>query len=91
MIYKKVPNNRSYYYYDERCGGYVDYNDFRIYDKETNTVYESAAIASKASGIPYRKIDYDIHKATKRWNRIGHAFVDKKYNYYKCEENFIKC
>lgn len=75
--------------FDERTGGWTDYNDFRVYDKLTNTVYETKNIASKATGISYNKIQNDINSSTKRWNRIGRAFRDRKYNYYKCEENFL--
>ena len=74
--------------YDERTGGYTDYNDFRVYDKLTNTVYETAKIASEVTGVSTSKINSDIHRSTKRWNRIGCAFYDRKYNYYKCPENF---
>lgn len=88
MIYRKQKN--KYQEFDERCGGYVDYNNFRVYDKSTNTVYETGVIASKVTGVPYMKIINDIHHATKRWNRIGYAFRDRKYNYYKCEDNFSK-
>lgn len=77
-----------YWEYDERCEGYVDYNDFRIYQKSTNTVYENVYIASKATGVPIEKIESDIGSTTKEWNRIGNAFYDKKYKYYKCPENF---
>lgn len=74
--------------YDERCQGFVDYNVFRVYDKSTNTVYETQAIASKATGVPLRQIQIDVGTVTKRWNRIGNAFFDRKYNYYRCPENF---
>lgn len=74
--------------YDERCQGYVDYNEFRVYDKATNTVYETQAIASKVTGVPLREIQTDIGTKTKRFNRIGNAFYDRKYNYYRCPENF---
>lgn len=75
--------------FDERCNAWVDYNDFRVYDKETNTVYETAKIASKATGIPYRTIDNDIHHTVRRFNRIGRAFRNRKYKYYNCEYNFL--
>lgn len=77
-----------YWEYDERCEGYVDYNDFRIYQKSTNTVYETLSIASRATGVSKVAISNDMNKATKEWNRIGNAFRDRKYKYYKCPENF---
>ena len=89
LIYREKPETDEYLY-DERTGGWTDYNDFRVYDKETNTVYESQKIASEVSGIPIKKIQNDIATTTKRWNRIGCAFYDRKYNYYNCEENFVK-
>lgn len=76
--------------YDERCEGWVDYDEFRVYRKSTNIVYETVQIASKATGVPIKEIEKDIRYSTKEWNRIGNAFFDRKYNYYKCPENFIK-
>lgn len=76
--------------YDERCEGWVDYDEFRVYRKSTNMVYETVQIASKATGVTVKEIEKDIHYLTKEWNRIGNAFFDRKYNYYKCPENFIK-
>lgn len=87
MIYKTKPVGEEFLY-DERCEGWVDYSEFRTYDKLTNTVYETQIIASKVTGIPINKIQNDIRYSVKRWNRIGNAFYDRKYNYYKCPENF---
>lgn len=53
-------------------------------------VYETVQIASKATGVPIKEIEKDIRYSTKEWNRIGNAFFDRKYNYYKCPENLIK-
>lgn len=53
-------------------------------------MYETVQIASKATGVPIKEIERDMHYSTKEWNRIGNAFFDRKYNYYKCPENFIK-
>lgn len=89
MIYRTKPEGEEFEF-DERTGGWTDYNDFRVYDKLTNTVYESQKIASEVTGIPSSKIHKDINSSTKRFNRIGHAFRNRKYNYYKCEENFVK-
>lgn len=87
MIYKTEPKKECYVY-DSRCQGWVDYNDFRVYDKETNTVYETKTICSKVTGVSANKIHSDMQGATHRFNRIGNAFYDRKYNYYNCEENF---
>lgn len=86
MITRERTN--PYQEWDERCLGYVDYNQFRVYRKSTNTVYETREIASKATGVPVRRIEIDMGTTTKEWNRIGYAFRDRKYDYYQCEENF---
>ncbi len=86
MITRKRVN--PYQEWDERCLGYVDYNEFRVYRKSTNVVYETKAIASKATGVPLKRIEIDLGTTAKEWNRIGYAFRDRKYDYYQCEENF---